>query len=596
MTRSRLSVSLPLVVLSAFVVAAVPVGHGAVSGEATTAASLMERAYALHFEQEEFGAAISAYDAVVTLHPSSPQAPEALFRIANIHHWESVKPRLAMEAYERVIAAYPSSEHAVESIVRIGECHARVGEPAATVARCDEALRDHPDSVHVPFAMLTKAKTLQFDMNEPAAANAVYEGLADEHPDTRYGREARLWLIYNQPKSRERAENRGDERSKLAGYRQIQAEATDIQLRATAQYMIAFSHYLVGDHKGAIREAEALLTDYPDTYDDQLAQTHAFIAGMHKRLSRHDMELEWAEKGLDQHPNSLHTERLRQAVVSARRRLIPPPTRPAPADEKPNIIEDVDRFLADLRHVERDGHAAAWGLLRDHLAAGGGRRPLFDGAIKMMDSPDADARYAGLRVVIEIGARPEGGRFQALRAEAFAAVTRAAETERDPRTQRVLATSAFRFDDPAGIPMLRGLAEASDSRTAHWALKGLGTLGARHPSELGAVTPYLVARLETALKAMSGGNDGTAAVVVKALGELDDRRGLPAIAKAFKSHPVGLARDCARAAEQMMKRKAGRDTDGAPHPITPDDVTRARELRRAARAQERRNARSTAAR
>ncbi len=316
---------------------------------------------------------------------------------------------------------------------------------------------------------------------------------------------------------------------------------------------------------------------------------------MYGRLSRHDMELEWAAKGMEEHPNSLHTERLRRAVASARRSAALPPTTPGPADEAPNVIEDVEGFLADLRHVEREGHADAWSLLRDHLAAGGGRRPLFDAAIKMTDSPDADTRYAGLLVVIEIVARPESGRFEALRAEGFAAVKHAAETERDPRSQRVLARSAARFDDPAGIPMLRGLAEAPDSLAARWALEGLGHLGARHPSELDTVTPYLLARLEAALNDMTWRNDGTASAVVNALGQLDDRRGLPAIQKALRLYPVALARDCVRAAEQMMKRKTGRDAGGTPHPVTSDDVTRARGLRRAARAQERRNARPTAA-
>ncbi|MAF10836.1 hypothetical protein CMK11_10320 [Candidatus Poribacteria bacterium] len=594
MSPLRPNVHLPLAVLSTFLMAGATVGGGAAPGD--TATSLMERAYALHFERKQFDDAIRAYDGVATLYPSSPRAPEALFRIANIHHWEYVNPKPAMEAYERVVVAYPSSEYAVESIIRIGECHARLGEYAATVARCDDALRDHPDSVHAPFAMLTKAKTLQFDIGDREAAEATYERIADQHPDTKYGREARLWLIRGRSKSEGRATNRSEERVKLGEYRQIQAEASDVQLRATAQYMIAFSHYLLGDHKGAIREAEGLLTDYSDTYDDQLAQTHAFIASMYKRLSRHDMELEWAAKGLEEHPNSLHTERLRQAVASARRSAALPPTTPGPADEAPNVIEDIGGFLADLRHVEREGHAAARRLLRDHLRAGGGRRALFDAAAKMTHSTDAAARHAGLVVVVEIGTLSGRSRSDAMRAEAFAVVLRAAETEDDPHNLRLLAMAAHSFDERAGIPMLRGLAEARDSLAARWALEGLGHLGARHPSELEAVTPYLVTRLDAALNDMIWSNDGVAAVVVKALGRLDDRRGLPALQKAFRLYPVALARDCASAAEQMTKRKAGRDTGGAPHPITPEDVVSARQLRRAARAQERRNARPTAVR
>ena len=251
----------------------------------TDAPAMMERALALHFGQEAFDAAIAAYEQVATLHPKSEQAPEALFRIANIHHWEFVETTPAMQAGERVIAAYPDTEYSVDAIIRIGECRSLLHDEEAAWERYDEVIREHPDSVHAPFATITKAKSMQYRRDHRDTAKEIFERLRVEYPDTKYTREARLWLVEMRPKSKEAGKRRAEEKTKVAGYRAIQQEATDYQLRATAQYAIAYSKSRQGNHVGALREAQALLVDYADTYDDQLAMTHRLIGAAYERLS-----------------------------------------------------------------------------------------------------------------------------------------------------------------------------------------------------------------------------------------------------------------------------------------------------------------------
>lgn len=270
----------------------------------TDAAALMKRAYDLHFDEEEYNAAIDAYDDVATLHPSSPEAPEALFRIANIHHWEEPKLGDAIAAYERVIAAYPASEPAVESIVRIGECHALLGDPGAGVARCDEVLKGYPDSVHVPFAIFTKANLLRYDLRNPKASKQLYDRLRDDYPDTKYGGEARKQLASLLRAPGGRARNQRDERRKIKGYERILTQATDYQQRATAQYGIVLGRLRLGDYVDGIRQGEILLRDYADIDDDRLAKAHVLIETMCERLGRQEDAREWSRKRLANHANS----------------------------------------------------------------------------------------------------------------------------------------------------------------------------------------------------------------------------------------------------------------------------------------------------
>lgn len=451
---------------------------------ADDATSMMKRAYDLHFEDGAFDAAIDAYGEVAARHPFSPQAPEALFRIANVRHWEMVEPTGAIAAYERVIATYPASEYAVESIVRIGECHTRLGDPKAAVQRFDDALRGHLDSVHVPLAMLTKARTLQHDIHDRDAAKAVYERLRDEYPDTKYGREARLWLVDLRPKSSDRDVRRADEATRLAEYRAIQAEASDYQLRATAQYKIAFSHYLLDELQYAIREAKALLTDYPDTYDNQLARTYSFIGSMYARLYAHDETIKWTEEGLAKYPKSLSAGRLSATLTRARREKRGRASGPSPADETPRVIEDVGEYIAELVRLERivneeprmvDDHVEetwqadrqlytpAWRRLDDHLEAGGGRRPLFEAAAALVDSPDADTRYVGLRIVVTVGGQHGRNASETWRQEALTILRQAAADEGSGRALKLVASALTWLDAPEDNPVLPG----SDDQHGH---------------------------------------------------------------------------------------------------------------------------------
>ncbi len=563
-------------------------------GEASVASSedataLIEHAYALHFEHEQFQAAIDAYEQVAALHPTSPQAAEALFRIANIHHWEFVETTPAMQAYERVIAAYPDTEYAVESILRIGECHSLRNDQETALARYDEVVREHPDSKHVPFALITKAKAIRYRADGRDVAQSIYERLRDEYPDSKYGREARMWLVELRPMSSQRGKRRIEEKDKSREYRVIQQEASDYQLRATAQYMIAYSKSLQGDPVGTLREAQALLVDYAETYDDQLAMTHRLIAAAYERLSRPDLAAEWYEKGATAYPKSLWASGLQDAAVRTRAGIARSKLYTGPADTEPAVITDADAFLDEhLNHRPPAPGYYGWGPLEDHLKAGGGRRALLEAALAIVAEEDHGDTVAALGIVSHLLGDSRTGSPEALRHTAFPVLAAKVDASDDARVRRALVTPLRKTDIPGAATPLIALAEEREWRISQRALDQLAALTSRHPDQLDTITPYLIGRMETELVKMAWTHDRTAAILVRALGGLRDRRALPVLEKALERYPRALADECVVAAKTIAQPRP-RLTARNAHAMVEEDVARAKRLRRRALAAQKAN-------
>lgn len=305
-----------------------------VIGKADDAGSQRGRAHKAQFVDRDFPGAIAAYEDLVARFPDTEEASEALFRVANIHHWEYVAPATAIPAYERMIDAFPASDYAVEARVRIGQCRARMKEYEAAIAECDRVLEEHPDSPHVPFALLTKGSILLFDTHDRDAAASTYATLVADHAGTPQADEARIQQMYMRTRrllpgeEARRAQNPDTEPQvdpddgleRLQVYRDVLAGSDDTQVKATAQYMIAFSHFLQGDLEGAIREAQRVLDEYPDTYTDQLAQAHYFMAAMHERLERYDVALTTLQQSLTTYPANLRVAAMQRAAARVTRK------------------------------------------------------------------------------------------------------------------------------------------------------------------------------------------------------------------------------------------------------------------------------------
>ena len=306
-----------------------------VIGKANNAKAPRARAHKAQFRDRDFAGALAAYEDLIERFPNAEEASEALFRIANIHHWEYVAPATAIPAYERMIDAFPGSDYAVEARLRIGECRARMKDYEGAIAECDRVLDEPPESRHVPLALLTKGNIYLFDTHDRDAAATAYSTLVGEHAGTPQADEARIQQTYMAPRrllpgeEERRARDPHaelkvdptDELARLQVYRDILAGSEDAQVKATAQYMIAFSHFLQTDYEGAIREAKRMLDDYPDTYGDQRAQGHYFIALMHERIARYDAALTTLQEGLAAHPDNLRVDKMQRAAARVERKM-----------------------------------------------------------------------------------------------------------------------------------------------------------------------------------------------------------------------------------------------------------------------------------
>ena len=230
-----------------------------------------------------------------------------------------------------MIDAFPGSDYAVEARVRTGECRARMEDYEGAIAECDRVLDEHPDSRHIPLALLIMGNILLFDTHDRDAAAAAYATLVDDHAGTRQAEEASIWqtslrpkrVIHRGPGAGPDAETRSDpadELVKLGEYRAVLATSEDYKVRATSQYIIEYSHYLIEHYDTAIREGKKLLVEYPDTYRDQLAQTNYFVASMHESLEQYDLALTTLTAALRAYPKNVRVPKMAQAVSRVKRK------------------------------------------------------------------------------------------------------------------------------------------------------------------------------------------------------------------------------------------------------------------------------------
>ena len=69
----------------------------------------------------DYAAAISLYDKVHLLYPSSSYAPRALFELGNLNYINSRDIQRAVENFQMLVDEYPKTPQAVDALLRLGE-------------------------------------------------------------------------------------------------------------------------------------------------------------------------------------------------------------------------------------------------------------------------------------------------------------------------------------------------------------------------------------------------------------------------------------------------------------------------------------------
>ncbi|MBM3234836.1 tetratricopeptide repeat protein [Candidatus Poribacteria bacterium] len=279
-------------------------------GKPQTAKAAMKIAYAKHFDEEDFDAAIIEYQRVISLFPESPEAAEAQFRIANIYHWNTIEPEKAIAEYQKVIDNYPNTDYAIESLIRIGEAYGRLKQFEKAQQPFQRVLDQYPNTAYVPWALLCLANNIYFDQFDPLQAKPFYQRLVAQYPDTEYAQEAKLWVM------RIEVEREGfPAEQAIEIYRTVLQESLQFyHVQAAAQYTIGYTYLDKGENQQALTEFQKVLENYPDTHKDWLALTYYFMGHAYINLDKLPEAEAKFNQGIVDYPNNLWQENLRKQL------------------------------------------------------------------------------------------------------------------------------------------------------------------------------------------------------------------------------------------------------------------------------------------
>jgi len=161
-----------------------------------------------YFQEKDEGNLILAaaeYTEFIRLHPTSPSASYAQYRIGLSYFNKALKPgrdqektRLAMAEFKKVIAAYPLAEEVKEAKLRIVECEQRLAEHAVLIGEHYVRVGSYPAAVDRLTEILTSYPSYQ-------NMDRVYYGLGASYLGWRKADQAIPFLtklITDYPKSK----------------------------------------------------------------------------------------------------------------------------------------------------------------------------------------------------------------------------------------------------------------------------------------------------------------------------------------------------------------------------------------------------------
>ncbi|WP_435017824.1 tetratricopeptide repeat protein [Tundrisphaera sp. TA3] len=138
--------------------------------------------------------AATAFAALIEATPDDPLAPEAA--LARARALEAAnQPEAAREAYAKVAQAYPKSPQAGPASLALARMLARAEQHEAAAAAFEGVARDHAATAGEPSdAVLAEWGWALIDAGKPAEADAVFERLLREAPDSPHAADARFNL------------------------------------------------------------------------------------------------------------------------------------------------------------------------------------------------------------------------------------------------------------------------------------------------------------------------------------------------------------------------------------------------------------------
>lgn len=166
------------------------------------------------FENKSYIEAGAAYESFRKFHPTNPNAPYALFRLALCNYYqiagidtEQTPVNNAVATFESFLKQYPSSEYAPEAREKLADCvikqvryeiyigrfYLRFGKYQASAKRLEECLARYPQSPILDEAFLYLEKAYFFS-GEKEKGRLTFNRLLLRFPTSKYMKEAEKYL------------------------------------------------------------------------------------------------------------------------------------------------------------------------------------------------------------------------------------------------------------------------------------------------------------------------------------------------------------------------------------------------------------------
>ncbi|MBN1349516.1 tetratricopeptide repeat protein [candidate division KSB1 bacterium] len=221
--------------------------HGAYAQSAENQAFMYAKKL---YDEGMFSLAASQFKNFIEEHPTSSQAPEALF-MAGEAYFKLEKYNEAQQAYLEMTIRYSEAHRVDEAQMKIGECYKAVNDYAKAASAYQRVKVFYPKSTFAPPAIIEAARMFGLAGDFPAAIRTYYAYL-DEYPEASNAFQIKLELLDILIK-------KGELKRALSESEKLIAGAYQKEDKAHARYFKGLIQEEIGQIQGAQDEYHAVI-------------------------------------------------------------------------------------------------------------------------------------------------------------------------------------------------------------------------------------------------------------------------------------------------------------------------------------------------
>jgi TolA-binding protein len=237
-----------------------------------------------------------------------PDFPGAIYYIADRYkcHLEE-KPELSDELYRHLIREFRNSKYAIEAQTGLVTLYICTGSQIVAKAELNKLIRNFRAHPNLPGLVYKVGWYWELEEQKYKPAEAVYEWLVKEYPDSRYGVWARGKLLGLDIK-------RGKDDSLLLGIDSLIEDFAGHPALSKALWFVAMGYWSVSKHTQAIEIFEFIREQCPDS--PVICDVLYHIGYCYRLLEDYDKAAQYYEKVLNEYPESSYARHLPNSIGS----------------------------------------------------------------------------------------------------------------------------------------------------------------------------------------------------------------------------------------------------------------------------------------